>query len=556
MKKIGVAGLQREQIKKTIEATAPGCFEVFIHNDMEAAMKVKSGQLDYYIGACNTGAGAALSIAIAVIGYNKSCTIAKPGIKAKDEHIAKMIAEGKVAFGLSVEHVEHAIPMLINPSEIKGTTMDLYIQIIVVACLTGMTSLLAHRSAAVFHDGIRPILPQLIEGYMNRREAGSIAFGLSIGFVASVGISFTLKTGLLNAWLLFLPTDILGVLAINSLMAFGLGAIWGVLILTCLLPVNQLLTALPVDVLGSLGELSSPVVSAFALFPLVAIFYQFGWKQSLIAAVVVLMTRVVVVRYFPHLNPESIEIFIGMVMLLGIAITHDLRHRDENDIDASGLSVFEERTSRIIKNLPYIAIVGALIAAVASMKIFAGSEVSIFTLEKAYSAGVTPEQSQTLINQAALAEFMRGLGFVPLIATTALATGVYAVAGFTFVYAVGYLSPNPMVAAVLGAVVISAEVLLLRSIGKWLGRYPSVRNASDNIRNAMNMLMEVALLVGSIFAAIKMAGYTGFSIAVAIYFLNESLGRPVQKMAAPVVAVMITGILLNVLYWLGLFVPA
>ncbi|CDW60537.1 Gasdermin-D [Trichuris trichiura] len=415
-----------------------------------------------------------------------------------------------------------------------------------------MTSLLAHRSAAVFHDGIRPILPQLIEGYMNRREAGSIAFGLSIGFVASVGISFTLKTGLLNAWLLFLPTDILGVLAINSLMAFGLGAIWGVLILTCLLPVNQLLTALPVDVLGSLGELSSPVVSAFALFPLVAIFYQFGWKQSLIAAVVVLMTRVVVVRYFPHLNPESIEIFIGMVMLLGIAITHDLRHRDENDIDASGLSVFEERTSRIIKNLPYIAIVGALIAAVASMKIFAGSEVSIFTLEKAYSAGVTPEQSQTLINQAALAEFMRGLGFVPLIATTALATGVYAVAGFTFVYAVGYLSPNPMVAAVLGAVVISAEVLLLRSIGKWLGRYPSVRNASDNIRNAMNMLMEVALLVGSIFAAIKMAGYTGFSIAVAIYFLNESLGRPVQKMAAPVVAVMITGILLNVLYWLGL----
>ena len=114
MKKIGVAGLQREQIKKTIEATAPGCFEVFIHNDMEAAMKVKSGQLDYYIGACNTGAGAALSIAIAVIGYNKSCTIAKPGIKAKEEHIAKMIAEGKVAFGLSVEHVEHAIPMLIN----------------------------------------------------------------------------------------------------------------------------------------------------------------------------------------------------------------------------------------------------------------------------------------------------------------------------------------------------------------------------------------------------------------------------------------------------------
>ncbi len=123
---------------------------------------------------------------------------------------------------------------------------------------------------------------------------------------------------------------------------------------------------------GSLGELSSPVVAGFALFPLVAIFYQFGWKHSLIAAVVVLMARVLVVRYFPHLNPESIEIFIGMVMLLAIAITHDLRHRGDEEMDTSGLSVFEERTSRIIKNLPYIAIVGALIAAVASMNIFAG----------------------------------------------------------------------------------------------------------------------------------------------------------------------------------------
>lgn len=113
MKKIGVAGLQRELVKQTIETTAPGIFDVSIQNDMEAATKVKSGQLDYYIGACNTGAGAALSIAIAIIGYNKCGTIAKPGIKAKDEKIARMIAEGKIAFGLSVEHIEHAIPMLI-----------------------------------------------------------------------------------------------------------------------------------------------------------------------------------------------------------------------------------------------------------------------------------------------------------------------------------------------------------------------------------------------------------------------------------------------------------
>lgn len=103
------------------------------------------------------------------------------------------------------------------------------------------------------------------------------------------------------------------------------------------------------------------------------------------------MIRVVVVRYFLYFNFEFIEIFIGMVMLLGIAIIYDLRYRDENDIDVSGFSVFEERTLRIIKNLFYIVIVGVLIVVVVSMKIFVGSEVSIFILEKVYFVGVTSE---------------------------------------------------------------------------------------------------------------------------------------------------------------------
>ncbi|GBU13918.1 inner membrane protein [Enterobacterales bacterium] len=423
--------------------------------------------------------------------------------------------------------------------------------IIVVALLTGMTALLAHKSVAVFHDGIRPILPQLVEGNMTRREAGSIAFGLSVGFIASVGISFTLSTGLLNSWLLFLSTDIIGVLAINAYLAFGLGAIWGVLVFTSLPAVNSVLTSLPVNFIGSLGELSSPVISAFALFPLVAIFYQFGWKSGVFAGFMVLLTRLLIVR-FTALSPESIEIFVGMVLLIGIAVTKDVRAKAHL---GGGASMFEERTSRIIKNLPLIAIVGALISAVASMKIFGGSEVSIYTLAKAYAPGVSPAESASLIHQAALAEFMRGLGFVPMIATTALATGVYAVAGFTFVFVVGYLVPNPLLAAVLGAIVISLEVLLLRSIGKWMGRFPSVRNASDNIRNAMNLLMEYALLIGAIFASIKMAGYTGFMLTTAIYYLNEAMGRPVLKIAAPVVAVILTGIILNLCFYAGIFIP-
>lgn len=72
---------------------------------------------------------------------------------------------------------------------------------------------MSHMGMAVFHDGIRPVIPEYIEGRMHRGEMASIAFGLSVGFIASVGIGNALVTNLLNPWLLFLATDIIGIAA-------------------------------------------------------------------------------------------------------------------------------------------------------------------------------------------------------------------------------------------------------------------------------------------------------------------------------------------------------
>lgn len=431
--------------------------------------------------------------------------------------------------------------------------MDIY-KIIFVALLTGFTSLAAHTAKAVFHDGIRPILPELTEGRMKRGEASSIAFGLSVGFIASIGISFTLTTGLLNPWLLFLPTDIIGVTSPKKSISFGLGALWGILVVTSLEALNKGLTALPIDFLGALGEIGTPVIAAFALFPILAIFYQFKWKKGLIAAVIILLTRVLIIKY-TKLYPESIEMFIGIVLLLVFAIIEDTKNRVKNDEeDDDNESLFEQRTKRIFKNLPVLAIIGALIAIIANLGYFAGSEVSIYPLAEAAKAA-DPETAKSLIHQAALADLLRGLGFVPLIATTALATGVYGVVGLTFIFPVGYLAPNWIVAGILGAVVIVAEVSLLRGIGKFLEHFPSIRHASDNIRTAMENLMDLSLLIGSIFAVIRMGGYTGFFIFVVIYFLNEVLGRKIIKMAIGPVGAILTGILLNILYFAHLFVP-
>ncbi len=421
-------------------------------------------------------------------------------------------------------------------------------QLLVICVLTATTSLLSHNAMAVFHDGIRPILPEFVEGRMKRTELASVAFGLSIGFVASVGIAFTLSTGLFNPWLLFLPTDIIGVSSPKKWMAALFGALWGFFVVVGLTTVDLLITGLPVDFISALGELSSPVTSAFALFPILAIFLQFGKTKGFISAVLVLFTRVIVER-FTTMYPESFELLVGMMLLLIFAILHDgLKKKDG---EANGIeSIFEERTLRIRKNLPYLAVAGALIAIAANLQIFAGSEVSIYLLKDAYATG-----NMDLVNQAALAESFRALSFIPLIATTALATGVYGVAGLTFIYPIGYLAPNWIIAGALGALVIVLEVLLLRRLGHFFERFPSIRLASDNIRTSINLVMEFALLLGSMLAVIKMGGYTGFFIGATIYMVNDILGKPLMKLAVGPVAAIVTGIVLNILFILGLFVP-
>ena len=90
------------------------------------------------------------------------------------------------------------------------------INIAMVAALCALTSLLAHLGVAVFNDGVRPIIPEFLEGRMKRPELALAVFGMSVGFIASVGIGNALATNLLNAWLLFLATDILGVVAPNK----------------------------------------------------------------------------------------------------------------------------------------------------------------------------------------------------------------------------------------------------------------------------------------------------------------------------------------------------
>ncbi|WP_255283201.1 YhfT family protein [Actinomadura madurae] len=205
--------------------------------------------------------------------------------------------------------------------------------------------------------------------------------------------------------------------------------------------------------------------------------------------------------------------------------------------------MFGANAERLRRHLPWFALLGAALAAMVNLHIFGGGEATSFLVAKGD------------YGEAAQVDFYRAFGFLPLIATTALASGAYQIVGFTFIYPLAYLAPNVAVAAVGGAVLLTLEILALSYIGKGLAMLPSIRDASDHLRNAIGKTLEIAILFGAIAAAAKMGGGLGIALVGGLYLLNESLGRPIVRLAAGPAAVVVAGIALNVLHWLDLFTP-
>ncbi|XPE69815.1 YhfT family protein [Shigella boydii] len=136
---------------------------------------------------------------------------------------------------------------------------------------------------------------------------------------------------------------------------------------------------------------------------------------------------------------------------------------------------------------------------------------------------------------------MRGLGFVPIwICHHRVSHRRICSCGLAFLYAVGYLRRIRWLSGIRRSGYTAEVCCFVRSANGWDATRECVMRR-DNMVNAMNMLMEVALLVGSIFAANQVAGYTG--VLSRVHLLPRRIPRPcqVQRMAAPVVAVMITG---------------
>ncbi|MFI8994128.1 YhfT family protein [Streptomyces sp. NPDC053542] len=435
-------------------------------------------------------------------------------------------------------------------------------QQLTVIALCALTAFISHLALAVFNDGVRPFMLDFIQGRTTRSATTAVSFGLSAGFIFGLGAPMALSTGVLNPWLVFLPTDILGLLSPKKWLAPVLGAAWGAVIVFGLNGANSLAHDLPVDFLTAMQQMSTPILFLFTLFPVLAISKQFGKLRGGIAGVVELALVVATMKLWPGVFAGAIAMAVGVLMLIGFAVTRDLRQRrteqaqraeqagraDGPAEEAPGgddpmASLFSASATRLRKHLPLFMVLGAGICLLAQTHIFGGGEATSFLIAKGdYSS-------------AAQVDFYRAFGFIPLIATTALASGAYGIVGFTLVYPVGYLLPSPWLALICGALVFAVEVLALSWIGRILGRLPSVRDSSEHLRSAISDSLQLAILFGSLMAANAMGGGLGILIVGGLYLLNEAMGRVVVRMAAAPAAVIVGGVVLNLLYWLDLFTP-
>lgn len=115
MLKIVVGGqVDKDKLAQLVQQYGGERVQVTVKSDIEAAMDIKTKKADYYVGACLTGGGGALAMAIALLGLSNCATLSMPGKIRADQEIEAEVKSGKQAFGFTAQHAEQVLPVLMK----------------------------------------------------------------------------------------------------------------------------------------------------------------------------------------------------------------------------------------------------------------------------------------------------------------------------------------------------------------------------------------------------------------------------------------------------------
>ena len=427
--------------------------------------------------------------------------------------------------------------------------------IIVMASLGGIAAYLANQNIAVFHDGLRPMFPAYLSNAMDRKTLFATSFALSFGLVIGFGLPTSIAGKIIIVHTILLATDIIGTMfpdtGKNKWYAVAVGALFGVVLLFGMQAIIDALKILPIDFTGNLGTVGSLIILAFSVFPAIAVAYQAGIVSGGVVLALIMIVKQVTVLFGKFvINDVTIALNAdGMALLVGIIAMVVVAARQKKSADGNAttaFAVFTKNIERIKKNMVVLALSGGIVALATTLLLIAEGPASLTLMAEGQYA------------QAAIVALGGTLGFIPLVMTTAIVSGVYSPAGTKLIHVPAILFINMGIVGlagsfVTGAIIMVVEVLLLGFIAQGMDRFPGMKDLGDNTRTAMSKVLDLALLVGGMLAANAIAPSIGYIWVIGLYFLNQASKKPLSTMAIGPIGAISMGIIVNVLHLIGLF---
>ncbi|OEU91404.1 DUF2620 domain-containing protein [Streptomyces oceani] len=110
MTKILTGGVGKAEVAETLQGLGTGSFDVVVSSDMDAAMQLRTGQADYYLGTCHTGAGASLGLLVGMLGSDACHTFGRT--VPSPEEVSALLESGKKAFGFGMDQIDDTAPVI------------------------------------------------------------------------------------------------------------------------------------------------------------------------------------------------------------------------------------------------------------------------------------------------------------------------------------------------------------------------------------------------------------------------------------------------------------
>ena len=467
---------------------------------------------------------------------------------------------------------------------------------IMIVLLSGITAFLANRNIACFNDGVRPLIGQKKQGSLKYRTLAGMSFAMSIGYVIGF-IPFSIAQNILIMHTVLLGSEMIGLLFKKDLkysitstiiaMAYGTFIFWGL---------NALRIAIDKITYPGFGWNLGMIVDGafpfiFAMFPVIALIIQSGWKKGSISAIISILTYILIARFGwtdAKLYPMAITLLVGTTILFGFSIYDHLQMKKQNSdskkVDESDIKdtfkIFVNNAEEIKQNKWWFVLSGSITSmAVAS---FAAAPLVSMALQ-------TTSLKQGDVVSALIADTTWVIGFLPLVILTALLTGVYSPVGLTAVFVWGDLakiigasivqSTNSetsyligiFLAGAIGGLSLFVEIYLLKLIAKVLLKIPGIQKVSESMRQGIAQTINYAFLMGGFIAAflmgqsvaallpVSMAGLgfwlpsMGAGLVILIVLLNSLTKKlKISEIAIGPLGALLVGILFNIIYFMSL----